>query len=143
MKVREFDRPSNSFRICYYLSTSKKARNFNLQKILSNTSHGTILFDDRIIDLRSLLATLESKAQLNCIEMVYIDRAEALRERVERQETACSEAGILDRFWLEFSAVIPLSFPKIPSVRDWHRKAESSHHLDDDCDPALALAVRC
>jgi hypothetical protein len=29
------------------------------------------------------------------------------RGRIPRSVTGCSEAGILDRFWLEFSVVIP------------------------------------
>ena len=86
MKVREFDLPSSSYRDCYYLSTSRRSGNFNLQKLLANKRYGTILFDDRIVDLRSLLDVLNREAELHGIEMIYMDRAEALRTGVKAQE---------------------------------------------------------
>jgi hypothetical protein len=87
MKVREYDLPSASHINCYYLASSREVRNFNIQKMFANTQLGTILFNDRILDCAALLTIIHNNVRRYKIEIVYIDRVDAIRKGMKPQET--------------------------------------------------------
>jgi hypothetical protein len=75
-KVREWDAPTMRYLTKFYVNTKRSSINMHTRHIFGNTpcQCGPIVFDERIVDLRGLLNSINTYARTYHIEIVSVDR---------------------------------------------------------------------